>query len=268
MRVHSLAAPSTFFDAVTSDLAMFAAAKLHAMYRIGNATIRPFPFPHVCVEDVFPPEFYAEIRRHMVADQAYRRLVDTGRVGRGYSPARLSLFPEDLDAAPISDEDRTFWRRMFEVFNDREFAQLWLQLFKLAIRAHLAETQPDASQERRPMGSEVFLMRDLESYSLGPHTDSRTKVVSVLFYLPADGEAAGLGTSFYLPKDRGFVCPGGPNHGFEAFERVATMAYRPNALLAFPKTQRSFHGVEPVVGQNTRRDLMLYDLKLRDGRVI
>lgn len=244
---------------------MFAAAKLHAMYRIGNAVVRPFPCPHLCVDDVFPKAFYAEIQRHRLPDTAYSRLVDTGRVGKAYSAARLSLFPEELDAAPVADETRAFWRRMFETFNDREFAGLWLDLFGAAIRAHLSEaTSRDGQSDRRPMGSEIFLMRDLESYSLGPHTNSPLKVVSVLFYLPPDDDATGLGTSFYLPKDRGFTCAGGPHHPFDGFDRVATMLYRPNTLLAFPKTRRSFHGVEPVIGADARRDLMLYDLKLRE----
>ncbi len=241
---------------------MFTAAKFHAMYRIANAVVRPFPCPHICVDEVFPPEFYAEIRRHLLPDEAYRPLVDTGRVSRAYSAARLSLFPEDLEAAPIGNDARVFWRRMFEVFSDREFGELWLQLFGPAIRGHLAEAGGQA--ERRAMGSEIFLMRDLESYSLGPHTDSPAKVVSVLFYLPPDNTAPKLGTSYYLPKDRGFACPGGPHHPFDGFDRVATMVYRPNSLVAFPKTRRSFHGVEPVIGADARRDLMLYDLKLRD----
>ena len=175
---------------------MFSAAKFHAMYRIGNATIRPYPFPHVCVEDLFPADFYAEIQRHMPPDRAYNRLVDTGRVSKNYSPARLTLFPDDLDAAPLSETDRNFWRRLFETFNDREFAELWLGLFGHAIRAHLVEVQSEAGQpDRRPMGSEILLMRDLETYALGPHTDSPAKVVSVLFYLPPDDARPSLGTS-------------------------------------------------------------------------
>jgi len=232
------------------------------MYRIGNAAIRPYPFPHIFVEEVFPSDFYAMVRRHMPLDEAYRTLVDTGRVGKGYSPSRLCLFPEDLATAPLKNEDREFWRELFAAFTHREFTEIWLRLFGPIIQQRLAEENERSKQ--RLIYSEIMLMRDRNAYSLGPHTDSRQKAVSVLFYLPEDDTAPGMGTSFYLPKDRAFTCAGGPNHLFDRFDRIATASYRPNTLVAFPKTSRSFHGVEPVNGIDIRRDLIIYDLKLRD----
>lgn len=241
---------------------IFLSAKLHAMYQIANAPLRQFPCPHIYVEDVFPAEFYAELQRNMVPDDGYQRLVDTGRVGGGYSPARLALFHDQLENPAIAPAAQDFWMSLFKAFVDREFAGLWLQIFGDAIRAHVSETRAANGAEQLPMGAEMFLMRDLTSYSLGPHTDSPAKVVSVLFYLPPEGTSPSLGTSLYLPKDRAFLCAGGPHHSFDRFDRVITLPYRPNALLAFPKTRRSFHGVEPVTGDQ-RRDLLLYDIKLR-----
>ena len=51
----------------------------------------------------------------------------------------------------------------------------------------------------------------------------------LLFYLPADARFARHGTSIYVPKEPGFVCPGGPHHEFEKFERMATMPFLPNS---------------------------------------
>ena len=41
------------------------------------------------------------------------------------------------------------------------------------------------------------------------------------------------------------------------------MPYLPNTLFAFMKTDHSFHGVEPVRGDDVRRDLLLYDIRLK-----
>jgi hypothetical protein len=82
------------------------------------------------------------------------------------------------------------------------------------------------------------------------------KVVVFLFYLARPGADEGLGTSLYMPRDDGFRCEGGLHHPREQFFRVATMPYRPNTLVGFFKTARSFHGVEPVTAPGASRDLI------------
>ena len=39
------------------------------------------------------------------------------------------------------------------------------------------------------------------------------------------------------------------------------MPFRPNSMLAFVKSDNTFHGVEPVLDPDTRRWLLLYDIK-------
>lgn len=242
----------------------FSEARLYAMRKIAQAPVLQRPFPHIWIEGIFPSEFYAAIQQHLIGDEGYRPLVETGRVGKAYSAARLSLFPGDLDTLIASDEQKFFWGKLFDAFVQPEFPQLWLQRFAPTIRAHFAKNSQMANLR---LTSEILLYRDLETYALGPHTDSPAKVVSVLIYLPSDDKSEDLGTSFYQPKDRGFECPGGPHHPFERFERVVTMPFRPNSLLAFPKTRRCFHGVEPVFGERSRRDLLLFDIRFRKSSV-
>jgi hypothetical protein len=109
---------------------------------------------------------------------------------------------------------------------------------------------------------EALIVRDRTNYALGPHTDSPSKVLSFLFYLPADAARAHLGTSIYVPRDPGFLCQGGPHYDYAKFQRMLTLPYVPNALFAFMKTPNSFHGVEPIAEPEVRRDLLLYDLRV------
>ena len=107
---------------------------------------------------------------------------------------------------------------------------------------------------------EFQLVRDFTDYSLGPHTDSPHKVVVLLFYLPRAAEREALGTSLYVPRDPAFRCDGSRHHPRDRFLRVATLPYRPNSMVAFFKSARSFHGVEPVVEAGVRRDLIQLSL--------
>lgn len=239
----------------------FSAAKLHAMYQILNAPLRVWPFPHICVHNILPADFYAELMRNRMDDGCFTPLVETGRVGKGYSGARACVFPNEVDKLPTTEEKRTFWKRLFETFRDGEFSSVWLSVFKHGMAEKLADNKMSASDLK--LYNEMFLMRDTTTYSLGPHTDTPRKMVSVLFYMPPDDSNSHLGTSAYIPKDRNFICMGGPHHPFEKFDLVATMPYMPNTLVAFPQTKRSFHGVEPVAREGDVRDLILFDLKTK-----
>jgi len=239
----------------------FSAVRDHAIRQIEAAPVRREPFDHVYVENVFPADFYDELLRQLPPTESFRRLNETGRVSAAYSGSRFCLFRDDLPALAEAPR-RAFWEGLLGALVKRPFNELWLRVFRDAVQRQAASLRPG---EPVLAQSEAFLMRDLESYALGPHTDSTLKLVSVLFYLPADDSAPELGTSLYRPKDPGFDCAGGPHHSFAKFERVTTLPFHRNSLLAFPKSRRCFHGVEPV-GTARRRDLMLYDLRTAKPR--
>jgi hypothetical protein len=134
------------------------------------------------------------------------------------------------------------------------FLSTLLNKFESQVRQRFAGEQPRIFKE-------AMLVDDRTRYSLGPHSDSPAKVITLLFYLPADDSRPHLGTSIYVPRDPAFRCPGGPHHPFEFFERVTTMPYLPNTLFAFFKTDNSFHGVEPIREGDYRRHLLFYDVR-------
>lgn len=238
---------------------MFSDVKLHIIYNIANTQIRNYPFPHIYVREVFPDGFFAELQKNLPDNDGYTVLVDSGRVGKGYSRARLSLFPADLDKANLRPAQRDFWRRVFETLGDGEFVACVFDRFRAQIEQRFANA--DSPRRGLKVWHETFLMRDLDTYSLGPHTDNTTKLVSMLFYLPKDDSAQELGTALYLPKDRSFTSEGGPHLEFEDFDHVMTVPYARNVVAAFPKTAACFHGVEPVTGPNKQRDILFFDLK-------
>jgi len=230
-------------------------AELEVAYKVGNAPIQAYPYPHIYVRDVFPREYYAELLRRLPAPEFFKPLSEA-RGTHGY-PERsiLTLSPESLGTLP--EPGRTFWSELSGWFLGGGFGRLVIDKFASSLGERFKDPPPVE------MFGEALLVEDRTRYALGPHTDHPSKVLSVLFYLPRDASQAHLGTSIYVPKDAEFTCEGGPHHDYGLFERMTTMPFLPNSLFAFVKTSRSFHGVEPVMHSNVRRHLLLYDIRLR-----
>lgn len=252
---------------------LVAAAEWHAVYRIRNAPVQDWPFPHIHIDGIFPDDFYAELRRQFPLERTLIPLASTPRVGKGYSEKRLVLFHDEVDRLNIEDDKRVFWRDAFRILVEGAMADALLARFGDVLAPRLGPRLPDgrtpavggeaAGREavgREAVRREAVLAVDHPNYALGPHTDPPDKVLSAIVYLAPDARRQQLGTSLYLPKQDGFTCAGGPHHLFDAFHHVATLPYRPNSLAAFPKTETCFHGVPPVRVKDGKRHLLLLDL--------
>jgi hypothetical protein len=104
-------------------------------------------------------------------------------------------------------------------------------------------------------------MKDLSDYSIGPHTDHPIRVLTLLFYLPFTNELSHLGTSVYHPRNISFECEGFHHYPFQDFIRLFTAPFHPNSMFGFIKTNRSFHGVEPIAQKGIERNLLSYYLQ-------
>lgn len=210
----------------------------HVTYALRNAVVRPWPFPHIVVRDILPPRLYDDIVFHYPRLQMVP-LRDIGRVSKSYSPARL-VVPE-LGTQPDP------WAFLLRALDTLALLKTFLGVFE----GHL-------SRRDFSVGQEFLVLRDLPGYSLGPHTDSPRKLLSALIYCPDREDRPQLGTSLYVPEKAGKTCPGGFHHPFEGFIRVHTVPYLSNTLFAFPKSDVSFHGVEPT---EHSRNVIVYDIR-------
>jgi hypothetical protein len=233
---------------------------LHVQYRIANAPMREFPYPHLYIRDIFPEDFYARLRANLPSEEHLRTLRSLGRVGGDYPDTRLVMPLQPEYTARLEPAQRSFWEGLAGWMLGSAFGQLMVAKFA----PYLRDRFENLATQR--FADEVLIVRDRTAYSLGPHTDALHKVLSFLFYLPPDASMAHLGTSVYVPKDPQFTCRGGPHHPFDRFRRMLTMEYLPNTLFAFMKTPRAFHGVEPITEENVQRDLLLYDIRVQQAQ--
>lgn len=227
-------------------------------YRIANAQLLNYPFPHFYVQDIFPPDWYQELIARLPAQEYYVRLDETGSVTRGAYPERFVCTLSDaIRAEEKEDGEPGPWREMADIIGKPQFAHRVLGLFN------------DAVAKRFGAGSEVDfdvdcrLVRDFSNYAIAPHTDSPRKIVSLLFYMPADESMKSLGTSLYVPNDPELRCEGLRHHSFANFKKVMTASYSSNSLFGFFKTDQAFHGVERIELARVRRDSMLYNITVR-----
>jgi hypothetical protein len=231
---------------------MSSSAELHLSYRLGNAPIQPYPYPHCYLEEAFPPDYFARLRS-LLPDPAALLPLEQARGVKGYDERFVLEFKEEQFARLTREQD-AFWRELHGWLVGGRFLQLMLAKFAPYLQ------QRFQGREDARFHDEALLVQDTVNYKLGPHTDAPRKVLTLLFYLPGDLSQQHMGTSMYVPRERDFRCPGGPHHPHANFDRVWTQPFLPNSAFVFLKTDRSFHGVEPVVDAGTRRWLLLYDI--------
>ncbi|MBV9494765.1 MAG: hypothetical protein JOZ54_11010 [Acidobacteria bacterium] len=215
----------------------------HMTARLRTAAVIDDPFPHYTLRDVFPADYYESLLLHLPTSDVYQNLYEVTdlkldhfrhRDQRDFTSGWNALLP-----APSRD----FWNDFHSWFLGEELARAALASFGIAFDGEISV--------------ESQLIRHRAGYFLGPHSDANTKLVVLLLYLAPDATAKHLGTSIYKPKQAGFGCRDSKHYPFEDFERVKTARYEPNALLAFRRSDRSFHGVEPL-RDDAPRDLIQY----------
>lgn len=101
---------------------------------------------------------------------------------------------------------------------------------------------------------EYLLIKDLPGYQIGPHTDSPSRVLSLISYL-TDAED---GTVLYSSNRK---CQGGPHYPAKGFNKVKTVPHKKGTALVFLKTDHSWHGVEKAKAE---RNVLLYDIRRPD----
>jgi hypothetical protein len=233
--------------------------------RIKAAVVRAEPFPYFYLLEAFPTDFYAEMRRNWPESSSLVSISETGRVQAGAYKERLIVPLRKSGMDSLDPQRRPFWLDFAQWFLGARVFAAMMQKFDPHIEKRFGDALP-----RLEFSPEALIVRDLTDYSIGPHTDVQSRVLSALFYCPDDDSRPQLGTSVYAPLAPDFRCAGGPHYPHKKFERLATMEYRANSLFVFLKTDNSFHGVEPISDTDVERDVLLYDVRVSDpeGKVV
>lgn len=229
----------------------------HVSERLRTARVDLDPFPHYYLEDLFPDDYYQQILTHLPPTDVYENLYEVTDLKLDHFRHRDQRDMNDGWTDRLPANLQPFWQSFNEWFLGPDFARAVLDSFRTQ-----RTSWPEVSVESQ-------FIRHRAGYFLGPHSDLYTKLVVLLIYLAPDTRAEHLGTSLYRPKDPGFSCPDSKHYPFEDFIRVETAPYKPNSLLAFLRSDISFHGLEPLSQSDVAaagRDVIQYVLHDKQAR--
>jgi|TARA_B110000037_G_C17044179_1_gene474973 hypothetical protein len=238
---------------------MFLEDELHAAYKFGNAPILNFPFPHIFVENIFTEKFYSKIQDNLLDLKEMTSMADLYNDKNYYKERMVFDFAMEESIQKVSKDKRDFWLSFHKSMYQNLSHVLEVKFKKfLDMRFTYLE---NVSYTKR-----MQLVYDKKHYSLGPHTDHPSKVLSLLIYLPKDRSQISTGTSLYMPKDPELLDKelSHKHYPREDFLKVITMPYVPNSAFCFIKTNNSFHGVEALDMENTARWSIQYNLHVNE----
>jgi hypothetical protein len=235
---------------------MSSAVKAQVLSRIASAPVQREPFPYCVIDGVFPADFYESIIDQWPQEGEWRPLSESGRVAKGAYAQRMVVLMNEEGYALLDEPRQRFWRHdVGDWLLGEDLRRLLLEKFASDLEG------TDFGATLAACASDALIVSDRTDYAIGPHTDSGHRVVSLLFYLPEDETFRRFGTSFYTPRDPSFRCRGGPHHPFSVFELSKTIEFIPNRLVVFPKSDRCFHGVQPVDLPGIDRRLLIYNVR-------
>lgn len=183
------------------------------------------PFNYLYIEDLFTEKEYKQIISSMPEDYTE---IEKSRGARGY---------------PLRYTANVPWENIKEALRSGRFRRSLLSKFGI--------------QDQKYFTEDILLIRDLPGYQITPHTDTLSKVLTVLIYLPENEDSIDEGTSIFIPKIEGFKCNSGKHYSFDGFTEVFRAPFKPNSALVFARTDDSFHGVFP---SKSTRNVLLYNI--------
>lgn len=243
---------------ITKQSATLTDPLAHVVGRLRAAEVVREPYPHYYLENVFPDDYYQSLLRNLPGSTVYQNLFEVTDLKLEHFRHRDQRDLNDGWTANLPGEIKDFWDGFNEWFMGTDLAQAVMTSFATELRERFGEERlwPEVLVESQ-------LIRHRAGYFLGPHSDLYTKLIVLLLYLAPDERAAHLGTSLYRPKDPAFTCPNSTHYPFADFIRVKTASYKPNSLLAFVRSDVSFHGLEPLSEEDVTtsgRDVIQYTL--------
>ena len=239
----------------------------HLLNSISQTELKKDPFDYKFVKNIFPDEFYHDLINNLPEKTEYTPINESGTVNKNYSSERFMFDLNYENIKKLSIKKQEILSNLLNVFRSRKFFDVIANNFKDVISKRISEFN---DYEKQLIGTDNFkftiqamLVKDLQKYKLGAHTDTTLKFLTFLFYIPRDLSQINLGTTLYKPKDDVSIKMGekGNYHANlkmtkELFSIVEKIPFSPNSLLLFPRTNYSFHGVEEINTENIERDLI------------
>lgn len=186
-------------------------------------------------------------------------LPETGRTS-SYSE-RFVMLLDDRFLKKLSAEDAEFWLNVARTVMGPPVITACYHKFQDVLIPRIEHL----NQDTVILNPEMLVVSDRSDYKIGPHTDTRARFISLLYYLSPDPKYRSYGTGLYTPKDPAFPVEDRRHYSFEDFNLHSRVDYKSNRVVIFPRTDRSYHGVEPVPVENCDSRLLIVNIRAPEG---
>ena len=239
---------------VTGRVAVHQQVLAHLLGRIERTPAIDEPFTHIYFEEILPPALYGRLLASLPEAAAYQTASEKHHLDgeiKGYVRSQFALTTASIPNMPFGHQD--LWLGVSAALTDPALKRaLFARLGKDLVYRYGKGEAAELAGYARPT-----LYRETEGFEIPPHPDTRKKVVTMHFYLPADDSQIDLGTALYRHKL--LSLPFGSWK--RRFEKVKQFAFRANSAYAFVVNnslgKRSWHGREKLpAGAGIRNTLL------------
>ena len=229
------------------------------------------PFPHMNIINFFDENFYLKLLQSLPNKEEYVQINKTDSVSDKYPDER---FVFDLNKETLNNLDKFKQETLLKIikcFTSIEFFNSTTSKFSDTIQKRINNF---SEKEKNLFGKTNFkfnirisLVKDFSKYLLGAHTDSLSKVLTFLFYIPKDKSLEDCGTSLYKPRDISTFTNKmqfSMNDTEKYFTEEKKIPFIPNSVLIFPRTNFSYHGVSSLNIGSKERNLLLLNYHFKN----
>lgn len=217
------------------------------------------PYPHSVIDNVFPNDFYKQIISNLPNDEKYSQINDKTynnrlRIWLGHEKMNELCKCNQCESGKNDYKIRKeqFWKEFLNWFMSEDMMNRWIKKYEKYIKKKL----PNYNKYKFHMNA--VLNRDFINYQIGPHCDSKNKIITMLLYLPETDIYLKWGTSINTPKKtldikklkNGY-------HDFKLFNEFKTIDFLPNRLFDFGVNKKSWHSVKPIKENFIRNSLQM-----------
>ncbi len=219
----------------------------HLVVELEKMSVEDEPFSHFVLSKVFPDDIYTELLEQIPDPSLYSPLSLKKHSLEDGTSTRDTFALDDRYLPKLPASQRDFWENVTAALRSDELKRAVFQKLGTDLRHRFQCSSKEL--DNLTAYAKPALILDLGGYEIKPHPDTRSKIVTMLIYLPSDCSQSELGTSLYrrkwIPGRDKVLCRSGL---FEAFKRFP---FLPNTAGAFAVGRKSWHGREmaPLTSQ-------------------
>ena len=229
---------------------MINSLRQHIEQKMQDAQLEHLPFPHLVIEEFFPPDVYAWILQANPFNQnaGAQWMTPAQAPNKTSTPywARRQINFHQGQVFKAVPQHQAFWEAIKACFlADHWFVNLVVAKFPEYFSLRFGEMvqSPDFMNLLR---KELFVQQHEPGFNIGPHTDIPTRIFTCIFAFADRPGFEEYGTQLCVHRNPLVRCWGNNHHSPDDFEVKKVAPYRPNNFFLFFKTRQSFHAVKAI----------------------